>query len=215
MRAINPNAAAWPYWLSAQMSVKGMSSDECLACLLRCAALDGVVMDSRLDALFNQGIRTLLYAYPRQDLQVPKALKAFMALQFIPSANVGAGRLEAAYVNVLASGLLDAIKERRDTGVDARRAMSALLALLLQSAGMAVETSLKHLGTILDSKVIQQDHPMMGVDLCEVFAEHFEKAGDVARLQQVLTMAFAHLPSDEAVAHQVRKRLERFLVGPS
>jgi len=189
-----------------------MSSDECLACLLRCAALDGVVMDSRLDALFNQGIRRLLYAYPRQDLQVPRALKAFMAWQSVPSAHIGAGRLEAECVKAMAWGLLDAIKERRDTGVDVRRAMSALLALLLQSGDTAVETALRHLGTILDSKVIQQDHPMVGVDLCEMFAEHFERAGDAAHVQQVLAMAFAHWPSDKSLARDAHKRLERFLI---
>jgi hypothetical protein len=212
---VNPNAAAWPFWLRAQRSLENLSSEGCLALLSQCTALQGVVPDGRLDVLFAQGIRQLVNTHRDLDGRYPLALRAFMIWQSVSPANVARQeRLPLDLVETLVASLHRAIDKRRPfTGVDSQRAMAALMDQLLQE-NVDAAVALNHLDAVLDSKVIQQDHPLLGVLLCAQCADYFVfvRYKQTARVQELVVKALAHLPADTQQAQEALELLKPFRV---
>ena len=192
-RQAHPNAAAWPFWFHAQMSLKKLSSDRCLPLLKQCAALDGVVADDHLDSLFAQGIRLLLADV--RDEHGRQALQAFKIWQSVPR---GPHKPEDALMplgllTTLVSNLRQAIIDRVYTGVDVQQTMHALMAQLLiwDPAGARV-----HLDAILASPSARRAHPRLGTDLCMQFAQYFSAKKDAAQEMLMRAKAFMNRPVD-------------------
>ena len=194
LREVNPNATAWPFWLHAQLSLKGLASVECLALLSQCAALDRVGADERFDSLFFQGIEQLVGTYPAVDERYAPALQAFMIWQSIPPARVGQrGKFPLDPLLKLIDSVRRAIAQRTDTGVDSPQALCALFDQLLQRNS---EAALRRLDAVLTDEVIRQDHPMLGVTLCVNFARFCRARGLSALEYKVVGKAILNMPQD-------------------
>ena len=207
---VEPNAAAWPRWLHASLSLENLSGERCLALLSKCAELPGVVADDGWDALFARGIRQLVDTCRDPDERYPLALQAFMIWQSVAPAQIGSReRLPSDLVETLVSSLHKAIVNRRPfTRVDSQRAAAALMDQWLQGDAAA---ALNHLDAVLASKVIQQDHPLLGVLLCVRCAEYFGRRQDAVRMRQLVAKALAHLPTDPQRAAEAIELLRPLL----
>jgi hypothetical protein len=149
--------------------------------------------------LFAQGIRHLVDTYRNLDERYPLALQAFMIWQSVPPAQVGSReRLPLDLVETLVSSLHKAIVDRHPfTGVDSEQAMTALMDQLLQGDTAA---AMKQLDAVLASKVIQQEHPLLGTRLCVRCIEYFREWQDTDQVRQLVTSGLLHLPADEQQA---------------
>ena len=204
LRQVNPNAAAWPVWIHALKSLKALSKDrknrrdridridQCLLILTQCTALDGAVQDYRLDSLFLKGIRQLV---EDADEHCRPALQAFMLWRSIPRGpnEFPRRQLGDPLEHKLVTSLRKIITDRVYPGVDVQQAMHALLATMLHGDPKG---AVEHLDAILASRSAQRAHPMLGVNLCKQFANHFRACGDEVRALEMDARAFAYWPTD-------------------